>query len=47
VLLADQVKSGSHWPRAAVIAVVMVVTLTVVLGVMLGLAYGQKGRRSA
>jgi spermidine/putrescine transport system permease protein len=47
VLLADQVKSGNHWPRAAVIAVVMVVTLTVVLGVMLGLAYGQKGRRSA
>ena len=47
VLLADQVKSGNHWPRAAVIAVVMVVTLTVVLGVMLGLAYGQKGRRRA
>jgi spermidine/putrescine transport system permease protein len=47
VLLADQVKSGNHWPRAAVIAVVMVVTLTAVLGVMLGLAYGQKGRRRA
>jgi ABC-type spermidine/putrescine transport system permease subunit I len=39
--------AGNHWPRAAVIAVVMVVTLTVVLGVMLGLAYGQKGRRRA
>jgi spermidine/putrescine transport system permease protein len=47
VLLADQVKSGNHWPRAAVIAVMMVITLMVVLGVMLAFAYGQKGRRRA
>jgi spermidine/putrescine transport system permease protein len=47
VLLADQVKSGNHWPRAAVIAVMMVVTLMGVLGVMLAFAYGQKGRRRA
>jgi ABC-type spermidine/putrescine transport system permease subunit I len=47
VLLADQVKSGNHWPRAAVIAVVMVFTLMVALLVMLGLAYGQLGRRRA
>jgi spermidine/putrescine transport system permease protein len=47
VLLADQVKSGNHWPRAAVIAVMMVLTLMVVLGVMLAFAYGQKGRRRA
>jgi spermidine/putrescine transport system permease protein len=47
ILLADQVKSGNHWPRAAVIAVVMVVTLMAVLLVMLGLAYGQFRRRKA
>jgi spermidine/putrescine transport system permease protein len=47
VLLADQVKSGNHWPRAAVIAVVMVFTLMAALLVMLGLAYGQLGRRRA
>jgi spermidine/putrescine transport system permease protein len=47
ILLADQVKSGNHWPRAAVIAVVMVVTLMAVLLVMLGLAYGQFRRRRA
>lgn len=47
VLLADQVKSGNHWPRAAVIAVVMVFTLMIALLVMLGLAYGQMGRRRA
>ena len=47
ILLADQVKSGNHWPRAAVIAVMMVLTLMVVLGVMLAFAYGQKGRRRA
>jgi spermidine/putrescine transport system permease protein len=47
IVLADQVKSGNPWPRAAVIAVVMVVTLMAVLLVMLGLAYGQFRRRQA
>lgn len=45
VLLADQVKSGNQWPRAAVIGVVMIFTLMATLLVMLGLAYGQVGRR--
>lgn len=47
VLLADQVKSGNHWPRAAVIAVVMVLTLMTVLLIMLGVAYGQGRRRTS
>jgi spermidine/putrescine transport system permease protein len=47
ILLADQVKSGNHWPRAAVIAVAMVVTLMAVLLAMLGFAYGQFRRRKA
>lgn len=43
ILLTDQVKSGNHWPRAAVVAVTMILTLlTVVLG-MLALAYRKKG----
>jgi len=45
VLLADQVKSGNQWPRAAVIAIVMVLTLITSLLVMLGLAYGRAGRQ--
>ena len=47
VLLADQVKSGNHWPRAAVIAVVMVLTLMTILLIMLGVAYGQGRRRTS
>jgi spermidine/putrescine transport system permease protein len=47
VLLADQVKSGNHWPRAAVIAVVMVLTLMTVLLILLGVAYGQGRRRTS
>ena len=47
VLLADQVKSGNHWPRAAVIGVVMVVTFMAALAVMLGFAYRRKGRGEA
>lgn len=43
VLLTDQVKSGNHWPRAAVVAVVMIMTLMVVVLGMLGLAYRKKG----
>src|SRR5690606_5161270 len=42
ILLTDQVKSGNHGPRAAVVAVTMILTLlTVVLG-MLALAYRKK-----
>jgi spermidine/putrescine transport system permease protein len=44
ILIADQVKSGNHWPRASVVAVSMIVTLTVVLGVLLRVAYG--GRKA-
>lgn len=42
ILIADQVKSGNHWPRASVVAVVMIVTLTAVLGLLLKFAYGRK-----
>jgi spermidine/putrescine transport system permease protein len=45
ILIADQVKSGNHWPRASVVAVIMIATLMLVLGVLLKLAYG--GRRAA
>lgn len=44
ILIADQVKSGNHWPRASVVAVIMIATLMLVLGVLLKLAYG--GRRA-
>jgi len=44
ILLTDQVKSGNHWPRAAVVAVVMVATLTTVVTLMLKLAYRKQGR---
>ncbi|MGQ4273822.1 ABC transporter permease [Terrihabitans sp. B22-R8] len=44
ILIADQVKSGNHWPRASVVAVSMIVTLTLVLGVLLRIAYG--GRKA-
>jgi spermidine/putrescine transport system permease protein len=44
IVIADQVKSGNHWPRASAVAVIMVVTLMVVLGAMLGLAYGRRAR---
>lgn len=39
ILIADQVKSGNHWPRASVVAVTMIVTLIIVLLSMLTLAY--------
>lgn len=42
ILIADQVKSGNQWPRAAVVAVVMVVTLVAVLLAMTALAYGRR-----
>lgn len=42
ILIADQVKSGNHWPRAAVVAVVMVLTLVAVLLVMTLVAYRRR-----
>ncbi|WP_108659481.1 ABC transporter permease [Acuticoccus kandeliae] len=45
ILIADQVKSGNHWPRASVVAVVMVGTLVTVLLLMTLLAYARKGKR--
>jgi spermidine/putrescine transport system permease protein len=44
ILIADQVKSGNHWPRASVVAVVMIATLTLVLGALLRFAYGGRGK---
>lgn len=44
VLIVDQAKSGNHWPRAAVVAVVMIVTLVTVMFTALTLAY-KTGRR--
>lgn len=46
ILITDQVKSGNHWPRAAVVAVVMVVTLFAVLTVATALAYRRPGSRT-
>lgn len=45
ILIVDQTKSGNHWPRAAVVAVVMVVTLITVLFAALFAAYGRPGGR--
>lgn len=42
ILMVDTVRSGSHWPRASVIAVTMVMTLLVVAFTALGLAYGTR-----
>lgn len=44
ILITDQVKSGNHWPRAAVVAVIMVVSLIVTLFAMLRVAYGKPGK---
>ena len=46
VLMVDAVKSGSHWPRASVVAITMVLTLLVVAFTALTFAYGRGGRRS-
>jgi spermidine/putrescine transport system permease protein len=45
IMITDQVKSGNHWPRAAVVAVIMVVTLILSLFAMLRLAYGRQEAR--
>jgi spermidine/putrescine transport system permease protein len=42
IVIADQVKSGNHWPRASVVALTMIITLIVVLLGMLRLAYGKQ-----
>lgn len=42
ILIADQVKSGNHWPRASVVAVIMIVTLAVVMTSLMALAYRQR-----
>ena len=44
ILMVDSVKSGSQWPRAAVVALTMVFTLLVVAFAALTLAYGS-GKR--
>lgn len=46
ILMVDAVKSGSHWPRAAVVALTMVFTLLVVAFAALTLAYGTGRRRT-
>ena len=46
ILMVDAVKSGSHWPRAAVVALTMVFTLLVVAFAALTLAYGTGKRRT-
>jgi len=46
ILLTDQVKSGNHWPRASVVAVVMILTLLGVVLSMLALAYRKNGGKS-
>lgn len=42
ILIVDQAKSGNHWPRAAVIAVVMILILVAVLFAALAAAYGRR-----
>lgn len=44
ILMADQVKSGNHWPRASVVAVIMIVTLMIVMGALMKFAYGRSSK---
>jgi len=46
LLMTDAVRSGSQWPRAAVVALTMVATLLVVAFAAMRLAYGPGKRRS-
>lgn len=46
ILMVDAVRSGSHWPRASVVALTMVGTLMAVAFTALAFAYGT-GRRKA
>lgn len=45
VLMVDAVKSGSQWPRAAVVALTMVATLLLVAFLAMNFAYGEKKKR--
>ncbi len=42
ILMVDAVKSGSQWPRAAVVAITMVATLLLVAFLAMAFAYGRK-----
>lgn len=44
LLVIDQVRAGSHWPRASVIALTMIVTLLVVVSGAMSAAYRRTGR---
>lgn len=46
VLMVDAVKSGSQWPRAAVVALTMVATLLFVAFLAMNFAYGEKRKRA-
>ncbi|HTN98714.1 MAG TPA: ABC transporter permease [Nordella sp.] len=46
VLMVDAVKSGSQWPRAAVVALTMVATLLLVAFFAMNFAYGERKKRS-
>lgn len=46
VLMVDAVKSGSQWPRAAVVALTMVATLLFVAFLAMNFAYGERKKRS-
>lgn len=44
LLVIDQVRAGSHWPRASVIALTMIVTLLVVVSGAMSAAYRRTGK---
>lgn len=44
LLVIDQVRAGSHWPRASVIALTMIVTLLVVVSGAMATAYRRTGK---
>ncbi len=44
LLVIDQVRAGSHWPRASVIALTMIVTLLVVVSAAMSAAYRRAGK---
>ncbi|MDX3929515.1 MAG: ABC transporter permease subunit [Shinella sp.] len=44
ILMADQVKSGNHWPRASVVAMTMIFTLMAMMGILLKFAYGRSAK---
>jgi len=45
ILMTDAVRSGSQWPRAAVVALTMVATLLVVAFAAMRIAYGPGKKR--